>query len=157
MFSELDVESLLKDYGVKQEGGAVTSALESFVRSFVATGGRRVQSGGEDVSMPSDYYMGKLDGAYHADADAAAAAPAPADVARPALHAYSVAQQAGGAKKIISANKLVKCMGLKPKAAKALAPVLNAQVHAYMNKLTSVVKNSKRLVGKTHLKKMATL
>lgn len=151
LFSEIDVDSLLTDYGMKQEGGGVTSALESFVRDFVD--GQSVQSGGE--SMPSDYFMGKLAGAYHADAAPAPAASA--DVARPALHAYSVVEQAGGAKKIISANKLVKCMGLKPKAAKALAPALNAHVHAYMNKLTSVVKNSKRLVGKTHLKKMATL
>ena len=144
LVSQSTVDSLLKEYGLTHSGGELRQKLDAVALGVVES----FQRGGNNT-LPGDYFSGALNANYIASPATAGAAAgaaavdaaAAADVARPALAAYSLQ---GGAKSRAARKSLTESVVTK----------IKSELHAFMNRLSALVKNKGRVVGKTHLKKM---
>jgi len=145
LVSQSTVDSLLKEYGLTHSGGELRQKLDAVALGVVES----FQRGGNNT-LPGDYFSGALNANYMASPATAAAAaagaaavdaPAAADVARPALPAYSLQ---GGAKSRAARKSLTE----------SVVTMIKSELHAFMSRLSALVKNKGRVVGKTHLKKM---
>jgi hypothetical protein len=135
------------------KGGQLVSAELSSSPAPVQVGGR--------VSMPIQFFGGPTPGAYVANGNGSSSAAAPdAGLARPALTAFDAYASVGGshkkAHKWVSQAELERCIdmrGLKAESKRRIARMVNEHVDAVVERAASLVKNKKRVMGKSHIRK----